>query len=112
MSGIPNTRSTAKSSHVSRYVEVTSFVLRDMRELSKRGLAKASWKLKERAKGVLKEQRDRVIIKHANGAEETFEKERNRSEEDVVIGCAWCVNSLPRSIYCLLKPMQFYSTRA
>ena len=111
MGDIPNTRSATKSSHLPRYVEVTAIVLRDTRESTKHGLAKASWKLKEQAKNILKKS-DRVIIEHANGAEETFEKERNQSEGDVVIGCAWCVGSLPRSICRLLKPTQFYSTRA
>ena len=92
-------------------MEVLAFVLRDTRESSKHGFAKASWKLKERARNVLKEQSYRVIIRHANGAEEIFEKERNQGGGDVVIECAWCVDPRPHSIRYPLNSAQFCSAR-
>ena len=98
----PYARSTAKSTPCSRYVEVLAFVLRDMRESSKHGLCKGLWKLKERAKNVFRERSDRVIVRHANDAEETFEKKRNQDGGDLVFECAWYVDLPPNSI-CVIR---------
>ena len=94
-------------------MEVTAIVLRATRDLSRHGLAKASWKLKERAKSALTERKDRIIIRHANDAEEVFEGTRNRAEEDTytLIDCTWYVDFPPRLTCYLLKPTQFRSAR-
>ena len=111
MSGIPNTRSTAKSSHVSRYVEVTSFVLRDLREPPKRGLAKVLAESKEQAKSVFVEHKARVIITHANGTEQSFEGVKNQNLAEVMISSPWCADSPSRSDSRSRTPTQFCSGR-
>ena len=91
----PMTKASSRTFRRFRYVEVTAVTVRDTRGLSKHGISKALWKSKERVKSVFVEEKVKVIIKHANGAEEVLEKEMNHDEEEVVINYTWYADSFP-----------------
>ena len=64
-----------------------------MREQPKRGLAKVVAKSKEQAKSVFVEHKDRVVIKHANGTEQSFEGVKNQDVVGVTNSSPWCAES-------------------
>ena len=63
-----------------------------------RELAKVLARLKERAKSVFVEHKDRVIIKNAKGSEESFVGVANHNQDEVEIAIEhpWCVDLPPQ----------------
>ena len=88
-------KASSRTFHRARYVKVTAITLRNTRQLPKHELVKVLSKSKERVKDVFVQAKVRVIIKHANGAEEVLEKETNHDEEEVVIIYTWYAGSFP-----------------
>ena len=93
-------------------MEITAIKLRHTREPPKRGLAKVLAKSKEQAKTVFVEHKDRVIVKHANGTEQSFEGVKSQDFVKVTISSPWYADS---HFHCASRsrtPIKFRSDRA